>query len=201
MDNRVFQLLIKPVPLYLKPVSLATRTLLKTISKVVGSEVVADAVEFFRAFSGIEEGFKVRAQEIQALLSSQDTGFIGVSSLQALALAEIVELIRRLSETGLTIDVVTLNRVTPQFFSSQNSSPLNIDPKQLSSSLPILRSNLELVAKTREHELRRLEKYRYGFKGAPYLLLENQGQEVATSSSLKRLGDQLFIVPLAPSNS
>ncbi len=199
LDNRVFQLLIKPVPLYLKPLSLATRTLLKTISKVVGSEVVADAVEFFRAFSGIEEGFKVRAKEIQDLIGSESTGFIGVTSPQGLALTETVELIRRLSETDLPIDAVVVNRVTPQFSRSEDDFGLIGKSNGTSSSLPTLLDNLDQITKTREHELRRLEKHRAGFNGAPYLLLENQGQEVATSSALKRLGDELFMRTLTPS--
>lgn len=197
LDNRVFQLLIKPVPLYLRPLSVATRTLLKTISKVVGSEVVADAVEFFRAFSGIEEGFKVRAKEIGDLIGSQSTGFIGVTSPQSLALTETVELIRRLSETDISIDAVLVNRVTPQFLGSEEHLELASDSVALSASLVTLLNNSDQIAKTREHELRRLEKHRAGFNSAPYLLLENQGQEVATSSALKRLGNELFVQKLA----
>ena len=39
----------------------ATQALLRTISKVAGAEIVHDAVAFFQAFQGMEEGFRDRA--------------------------------------------------------------------------------------------------------------------------------------------
>ena len=39
----------------------AAQALLRTISKVAGAEIVHDAVTFFQAFEGMEEGFRARA--------------------------------------------------------------------------------------------------------------------------------------------
>ena len=39
---------------------MAAQTFLRTVSKVVGGDVVDDAIAFFQAFEGMEEGFRER---------------------------------------------------------------------------------------------------------------------------------------------
>src|SRR5207248_9416898 len=58
LDNRIFRMLMMPTRAYLRAVSVATQAFLRTIAKVVGSEVVSDAVAFFNAFEGMEQGFR-----------------------------------------------------------------------------------------------------------------------------------------------
>ena len=62
LDNRIFRLLMMPTRAYLKVASVAVQTFLRTVSRVVGSEVVNDIVAFFRAFEGMEAGFRERAE-------------------------------------------------------------------------------------------------------------------------------------------
>src|SRR5688572_16557540 len=64
LDNRVFRLLVMPTRAYLKAVSAATQAFVRTVARVVGAEVVDDAVAFFRAFEGMEAGFRDRAQNV-----------------------------------------------------------------------------------------------------------------------------------------
>ena len=45
----------------LRVAGVAVQTFLRTVAKVVGSEVVDDVVAFFRAFEGMEQGFRDRA--------------------------------------------------------------------------------------------------------------------------------------------
>ena len=66
LDNRIFRLLMVPTRAYLKVASAAVRTFLRTIAKVVGSEVIEDVVAFFRAFEGMEDGFRERAARRRA---------------------------------------------------------------------------------------------------------------------------------------
>src|SRR5688500_12179490 len=61
LDNRIFRLLMMPTRAYMRAVSVATQAFLRTISKVIGNEVVSDAVAFFNAFEGMEQGFRERA--------------------------------------------------------------------------------------------------------------------------------------------
>src|SRR5688572_31647302 len=80
LDNRICRLLMMPTRAYLRAVSMATQAFLRTISKVVGGEVVSDAVAFFQAFEGMEQGFRDRAAAVMKLLQSDGTAFVLVTS-------------------------------------------------------------------------------------------------------------------------
>ena len=62
LDNRVFRLLMVPTRgVRCASAASAAQAFLRTISRVVGTEAVDDVVAFFRAFEGMEEGFRDRA--------------------------------------------------------------------------------------------------------------------------------------------
>ena len=115
LDNRVFRLLVTPTRAYLKAVSMATQAFLRTVSKVVGSEVVSDAMAFFRAFEGMEEGFRLRAQLVQELLAGEAAAFVLVSTPRRDAVTEAEFFARRLSESGIRVDALVVNRIHPRF--------------------------------------------------------------------------------------
>ena len=115
LDNRVFRLLMTPTRAYLRAVSVATQALLRTISKVVGGEVVADAVAFFQAFEGMEEGFRNRAQAVLALLSDPATAFVLVASPRRDAVDEALFFAERLHESGISVETLVVNRLYPRF--------------------------------------------------------------------------------------
>ena len=57
LDNRVFRLLMAPAQLACEG-AIAAQAFVRTVSKVVGTEVIDDVLAFFRAFEGMEEGFR-----------------------------------------------------------------------------------------------------------------------------------------------
>ena len=115
LDNRVFRLLISPGRGILKTVSIATRLLLKSISKVVGSQVVDDAIEFFQSFEGMEEGFRQRASEVQNILSRDTTSFVLVTGTHRDTIDEALYFQSRLSDHDLKVDAIISNKLTPEF--------------------------------------------------------------------------------------
>jgi anion-transporting ArsA/GET3 family ATPase len=74
LENRLFQALMMPTRAGLKFMGVAAQALLRTISRVAGAEIVRDAVTFFQAFEGMEEGFRTRAARVRELLK-EDTTF------------------------------------------------------------------------------------------------------------------------------
>ena len=76
LDNRIFRLLVMPARTYMRMVGVATQAFLRTVAKVVGSDVVNDAVAFFTAFEGMEQGFRERAQRVLELLSEPVTALV-----------------------------------------------------------------------------------------------------------------------------
>ena len=115
LDNRIFRLLVMPTRAYLKAVSVATQAFLRTVSKVVGSEVVDDAVAFFQAFEGMEQGFRDRAARVQSLLGEPGTAFVVVASPRRDTVEEALFFVDRLDESGYDTAALIVNRLHPRF--------------------------------------------------------------------------------------
>jgi anion-transporting ArsA/GET3 family ATPase len=115
LDNRIFRLLMMPTRAGLRAANVATQLLLRTISKVVGGEVVADTVAFFTAFEGMEEGFRIRAQRVYQLLTTGVTGFVLVCSPRPEAVEEGCYFAAKLAESGLEVAALVVNRVYPTY--------------------------------------------------------------------------------------
>lgn len=115
LDNRVFRLLMMPTRAYLRAVSVATQAFLRTISRVVGGEVVADAVAFFQAFEGMEAGFRDRAQRVMDLLADPKTAFVLVASPRQDAVEEALFFSAKLRESSIDVDALVVNRLHPRF--------------------------------------------------------------------------------------
>lgn len=115
LDNPIFKVLTMPTRAYLKALSMATQTFLRTVSRVVGGEVVADAVAFFQAFEGMEQGFRDRAAEMLELLSAPQTAFVLVSSPRREAVEEAGFFAQKLAESDLGVHALVINRLHPSF--------------------------------------------------------------------------------------
>jgi anion-transporting ArsA/GET3 family ATPase len=113
LDNRVFRTLVAPARRGFRVVSAATQTLLKPIGSIVGADVLADAVAFFQAFEGMEEGFRQRARSVQALLRSDRTAWLVVTTGTSAAVAEAGALVEQLGEEQVASTTVVANRLTP----------------------------------------------------------------------------------------
>ncbi|MBA2438459.1 MAG: ArsA family ATPase [Acidimicrobiia bacterium] len=115
LDHRLYRLLMSPSRAYLRAVNLAAQAFVRTVSKVVGGEVLDDALAFFSAFEGMEGGFRDRAERVQALLSDDATAFILVTSPRADTVAEATFFASKLEESGISVASLILNRMHPRF--------------------------------------------------------------------------------------
>lgn len=140
LDNRVFRFVMTPTRAYLRAASVATRSVLRTMSKVVGSEVVDDAVAFFQAFEGMEGGFRTRAAGVTALLSSNQTAFVLVASPRRDAVEEAVYLADRLLGASIAVQHVVVNRMHPHF--DGPATPAGWRPPDTGGALAVLETNL-----------------------------------------------------------
>ena len=113
LGHRLFQMLLMPTRAYLRAVSVATQALLRTISKVAGTEIVHDAVAFFQAFEGMEEGFRVRADDMRRLLARTTTAFVLVTAPRSDTVEEAGWFADRLNESELAVEGLVVNRVHP----------------------------------------------------------------------------------------
>ena len=115
LDNRLFRLVMAPTRASFRVANIALQAFFRTVSKVIGTEVVEDLVLFFQAFEGMEEGFRQRANKVLEILADPDTAFVLVTSPGRDAVAEAGYFAGRLHEAGLEVDGLVVNRIHPEF--------------------------------------------------------------------------------------
>lgn len=115
LDARVFRYFLSPTRAYLKAVGSATRGLLRMVGRVIGSEVIDDAVEFFAAFEGMYDGFKDRAAHVTDLLADPITAYFLVASARTDAVEEAEFFAEKLDESDFGVAALVINRVHPRF--------------------------------------------------------------------------------------
>ena len=119
LENRVFQAVMAPTRVGLRMMSVAANALLRSISKVAGADIVSDAVAFFQAFEGMEEGFRLRAARVRELLVQPGTAFVLVASPRPDSVDEAVHFAGKLAESEMSATALIVNRVQPRFASDE----------------------------------------------------------------------------------
>jgi len=115
LDHRLYRILTAPTRGLMKAANVAVQPFVRTVSRVVGAEVLDDAITFFTAFSGMEEGFKSRANTVFELLASPRTAFVLVASPRRDTVTEADFFARRLGESGIAVRALIVNRMHPRF--------------------------------------------------------------------------------------
>jgi anion-transporting ArsA/GET3 family ATPase len=194
LDNRIFRLLMAPTRAYLKAVNVATQAFLRTVARVVGADVIRDAVAFFQAFEGMEQGFRDRSQRVQALLSDPATAFVLVASARRDAVEEASFFAEKLGESGLPVTVLVVNRLHPRF--GGGASPPEADRARaatlVATPLGPLFANLadfRQVAEREEHQLAGLVA---DVAPAPVVRVPFLATDVHDLDGLAELGRHLF---------
>jgi anion-transporting ArsA/GET3 family ATPase len=115
LENRLFRALLLPTRMSLRAIGVATQALLRTLAKVAGTEIVQDAVAFFQAFEGMEEGFRTRASAVRELLADPSTAYVLVTSARPDAVAEASFFAEKLAERDVAPAALVVNRIHPHF--------------------------------------------------------------------------------------
>ena len=115
LDHKVFKLMMMPTRTGLKVLSLATQPILRSIGRVVGSDVLTDAVAFFQAFAGMDVGFRDRAEAVTRLLRQETTRFLVVAAPQREVIDECAWFADQLGEQGFAVSATVVNRLHPRF--------------------------------------------------------------------------------------
>jgi anion-transporting ArsA/GET3 family ATPase len=116
LDNRVFRMMMTPARGIVRVASAALHAFVRQVGRVVGTGVVDDIISFFRAFDGMEEGFRSRADAVRTLLAEDSTAFVLVTSPRRDSIDEAVYFADQIATHGLTIDGLVANRVHSEFF-------------------------------------------------------------------------------------
>jgi anion-transporting ArsA/GET3 family ATPase len=200
LDNKLFRLVMAPTRVSFRMANLALQAFFRTISKVIGMEVVEDLVLFFQAFEGMEDGFRERAQRVLALLGDPGTAFVLVAAPARDAVSEAGYFAGRLANAGLGISGLVVNRIHPEFGAvavqgragrPDGREPLTGDPEAV-GQLEALYENLADFAELSEREHRHLEGLERSVGAVPVVRVPLLEVEVCDIESLTEVGRYLL---------
>lgn len=187
LENRIFRALLAPTKVGLRALSVATKMVLSTIGKVAGAELVSDAVTFFQAFAGMEEGFVTRAGAIHERLRSPSTSFLLVTSPRADAIAEAQFFADRLSEAEMRTAGVVVNRVHPRFLDHD----LDLSLLEVPGDLGVLSANLAAALAVADSEHMAVSGLISALAPAPVATIPLTADDLHDVASLRALGPLL----------
>jgi hypothetical protein len=87
--------------------------MLRSVGKALGGDVMADAIAFFQAFEGMEDGFRDRANTVALLLRSDAAAWLLVTSARDDAISEATWFAEQTAELGIRIRLLVANRMAP----------------------------------------------------------------------------------------
>jgi anion-transporting ArsA/GET3 family ATPase len=106
---------LKPPGRGLRGMGFVARRLEGLLDRVIGLDFLQDMLEFFQAFGPLFDGFRGRAEKVEALLGSEETRFLLVSGPGEERIPDTLFFARRLEESGYRLGPVVVNRVHPEF--------------------------------------------------------------------------------------
>ncbi len=111
IDSRALQFFTAPGRFGLKVFGRGTSMAFSVMKRATGIDLLQDLSEFFRAFGGMTEGFRERAERVNALLADSRSTFVLVTSPRRDAIEEAAFFRQRLREADLPFAGVVANRV------------------------------------------------------------------------------------------
>jgi anion-transporting ArsA/GET3 family ATPase len=115
LDGRFIRLLAAPAKAggraYLKVFSAGVNIATKTLTKVLGGQMLSDVQTFVAALDTMFGGFRTRADHTYALLSDSSTTFIVVAAPERDALREASYFVDRLDEEEMPLAGLVVNRM------------------------------------------------------------------------------------------
>jgi anion-transporting ArsA/GET3 family ATPase len=115
LENRLYRVLVTPTRGIARTATTAVHAVVRQLTRVVGADVVDDAIAFFRAFDGMEHGFEQRAQDVLALLRSDAAAFVLVASPRPDTVDEACHFAMQLRGSDIAVRALVVNRLTPRF--------------------------------------------------------------------------------------
>ena len=151
LDGRFLRLLLHPARGPMRLMTTGFGMISAAMTKILGAQIISDVQTFVRAFEALFGGFRQRATATFELLSSRHSTFLVVATPQHDALREAAYFVDRLTEEGMPLSGMVINRV--------HTSALAISPERalsLAEDLAGTSAVLEVEALRRHANLMRV---------------------------------------------
>jgi anion-transporting ArsA/GET3 family ATPase len=195
LDHRLYRTLMAPTRGVMKAVNVAAQAFVRSVSKVIGTEVLDDALAFFSAFQGMEEGFRQRAASVLDLLSDPATSFVLVAAPRRDTVAEAQFFADRLAEADLPVEALIVNRVHPAFTVESPAAVRARAVDRAGTALEGLTTNLADFTAVSEREQAHLSGLAESIAPAPVVLVPFLDADVHDLTGLSRIAGHLFAQP------
>jgi len=174
----------------LKMIDFAARTVLSAFDRATGLHLLGDVQGFVESFEGMYAGFAERAQSAGALLRSDETIIVIVTTAEAARIAQAREFATALHEAGLQVDAVIVNRIMPEIPDSADLARAKIPP----SLKRKLARNLKDFQALKQREAHALQDLRAALSSKSQILAApDLGREPRTLADLAELARSLEV--------
>jgi anion-transporting ArsA/GET3 family ATPase len=129
-EGRAVKLFLAPTGLAAKVMGRGTGVVFSILKRVTGVDLLTDLSTFFRALSGVLDGFVERAAGVKALLGDPATTFLIVTSPQREPVEEAIYFRGKLREARMPFGGLIVNRVDPGV-----GEPEPLDPGAVEAAL------------------------------------------------------------------
>jgi anion-transporting ArsA/GET3 family ATPase len=191
LDGRFLRLLLHPARGPMRFMSAGFSLISAAMTKILGAQIISDVQTFVRAFEALFGGFRQRATATFELLSSRHSTFLVVATPQHDALREAAYFVDRLTEEGMPLSGMVINRV--------HSSALAISPERalsLAEDLAGTSAVMEVEALRRhanlmrviETESRMMERFASARPTVAQTQVQSLPTDVTDLAALRRVG-------------
>ena len=203
LDNNAMRIMLGPMlkagKLGLRLLAAPSGLVLRTLARFTGSDFLRDLAAFMMAFEGMYEGFKERAANVKALLSSPQTGFVLVTSPNPLTTQEALFFHRALEKDGIRTAAVVVNRV--QRDPRRHGGPDNLAALREALQLAQIKDENRLAERLCETlteqavladlDRREVERLRDTLRGVPLFTVPRLRKDVHDLAGLWQIGEYL----------
>ncbi len=191
LDGRFLRLLLHPARGPLRLMSAGFSMVSAAMTKILGAQIIGDVQTFVRAFEALFGGFRQRATSTFELLSSRHSTFLVVATPQHDALREAEYFVDRLTEEGMPLSGMVINRVHTRglAISPERALSLAEDLAGTSAVLEVeaLRRHASLM-RVIETETRMMERFAAARPTVAQTQVQSLPTDVTDLAALRRVG-------------
>jgi anion-transporting ArsA/GET3 family ATPase len=114
LDGRFVRLLLAPAKGPAKLMTAGFSIITNALTRILGAQFLKDLQTFVTALDTVFGGFRQRAQQTYSLLQADGTAFLVVAAPEPDALREAEYFVERLSEDGMPLAGLVVNRASPE---------------------------------------------------------------------------------------
>ncbi len=199
LDGRFIRLISAPAKVggrgALRLVNVGIGLVSKTLTTVLGGEMLRDVQTFVNALDTMFGGFRERADHTYALLKDGGTAFVVVAAPERDALREASYFVARLARDGMPLAGVVVNRLQPQAVSGLSADRARAGAEQLadagrsvSAGALLLHASWSDLA-TRHRQL--VRRFTAGHPGVAITEVASLAQDVHDVAGLREIGAAL----------